>query len=605
MIGLDVWHGLNSGTVTRQYGVKVNMGGSGAVVGTKYGVYIDNSTGAATTSNYGVYQVSGAASNYFAGKVGIGISPSAYPLTVQGLVESVSGDGVEGGFRFPDGTIQRTAADGASAPITAANVSAGPFPVGEFMFPGSVGIGSTATPQALLHLRATDSAYEQIESSAGHAGLMLKSASGITNLIKTDASNGQLAFEAPNGTPRMVINYNNGAIGIGTPLPLAPFQVRVGTNENLWVRDLSSKLQLGALNDAGNAYTAIAIEGSTLTLNQNGGNVAIGTTTSADKLTVSGVVSATGGVRFPDGNVQMAAWTGGGGSVDASAVGAGTFPIGDFTFQGKVGIGYAGAATALDVTGAAQVNGAARRVVRFFDNSDMAAGVGGGIDFLGKYSTAGAISLFANMKGVKSNGTSGDFGGDLVFSTDDANGSVIERMRIGSTGQVVIAASASNPTALEVGGAIHAAGAISSSTAIYATYQDLAEWVPSTETLEPGTVVVLDPAASNHVMASTSSYDTSVAGVVSKNPGIVLGLAAADKAKVATTGRVKVRVDATIEPIKIGDLLVTSDKLGVAMKSVPMQINGRKFHQPGTVIGKALEPIASGEGEILVLLSLQ
>jgi hypothetical protein len=36
-----------------------------------------------------------------------------------------------------------------------------------------------------------------------------------------------------------------------------------------------------------------------------------------------------------------------------------------------------------------------------------------------------------------------------------------------------------------------------------------------------------------------------------------------------------------------------------------MEINGRQFHQPGTIIGKALEPLDGGVGEILVLLSLQ
>ena len=41
------------------------------------------------------------------------------------------------------------------------------------------------------------------------------------------------------------------------------------------------------------------------------------------------------------------------------------------------------------------------------------------------------------------------------------------------------------------------------------------------------------------------------------------------------------------------------------MKSEPMEINGRRFHQPGTIIGKALEPLDAGTGEILVLLSLQ
>ena len=40
---------------------------------------------------------------------------------------------------------------------------------------------------------------------------------------------------------------------------------------------------------------------------------------------------------------------------------------------------------------------------------------------------------------------------------------------------------------------------------------------------------------------------------------------------VATTGRVKVKVDATNGPIQIGDLLVTSDKTGFAMKSMPVE----------------------------------
>ena len=44
---------------------------------------------------------------------------------------------------------------------------------------------------------------------------------------------------------------------------------------------------------------------------------------------------------------------------------------------------------------------------------------------------------------------------------------------------------------------------------------------------------------------------------------------------------------------------------GMAMKSEPVDIAGIKMHRPGTLIGKALEPLKSGEGEILVLLSLQ
>ena len=85
----------------------------------------------------------------------------------------------------------------------------------------------------------------------------------------------------------------------------------------------------------------------------------------------------------------------------------------------------------------------------------------------------------------------------------------------------------------------------------------------------------------------------------------MLGEAGDDKVKVATTGRVKVRVDATASPIRIGDLLVTSGKEGTAMRSEAVSIGGIEIHRPGTLIGKALEPLAEGEGEILVLLSLQ
>src|SRR6185295_8675894 len=140
---------------------------------------------------------------------------------------------------------------------------------------------------------------------------------------------------------------------------------------------------------------------------------------------------------------------------------------------------------------------------------------------------------------------------------------------------------------------------------INAKYQDVAEWVPSDERPETGTVVVLDPTKTNQVIASTIIYDTRVAGVISAQPGITLGESGEGKVLVATTGRVRVKVDASRGAIQIGDLLVTSDVPGMAMRSEPIEFAGRKMHMPGTIIGKALEPLAKGTGQILVLLSLQ
>lgn len=142
-------------------------------------------------------------------------------------------------------------------------------------------------------------------------------------------------------------------------------------------------------------------------------------------------------------------------------------------------------------------------------------------------------------------------------------------------------------------------------TNIEAHYQDVAEWVPATSDLEPGTVVVLNATKNNEVTASTQAYDSAVAGVVSPAPGLILGERGDAKEMIATTGRVRVKVDARRRPVKVGDLLTTSDLPGAAMASEPIVLGTAKIHRPGTILGKALEPLAEGVGEVLVLLTLQ
>ncbi len=151
---------------------------------------------------------------------------------------------------------------------------------------------------------------------------------------------------------------------------------------------------------------------------------------------------------------------------------------------------------------------------------------------------------------------------------------------------------------VDVGGNLRAAN-------VTAHYQDLAEWAPSTQTLTPGIVVVIDEENDNHVVASTQAYDSKVAGVVSYQPGLLLGEGGEGRYMIAHTGRVKVKADASYGAIKKGDLLVTSPVEGMAMKSQPKIIDGEEFHRPGTILGKALESLSEGTGEILVLLALQ
>ena len=136
-------------------------------------------------------------------------------------------------------------------------------------------------------------------------------------------------------------------------------------------------------------------------------------------------------------------------------------------------------------------------------------------------------------------------------------------------------------------------------------WQHLAEWFESVETLEPGTVVVVDPTVHNGVRPSMSAYDPGVAGAVLAQPGPSLGERSSSRSLVAQSGRVRIKVDASYGAIKAGDLLVTSPTPGHAMVSRPMKLKGADLHRPGTILGKALEPLASGKGEILVLLTLQ
>lgn len=228
------------------------------------------------------------------------------------------------------------------------------------------------------------------------------------------------------------------------------------------------------------------------------------------------------------------------------------------------------------------------------------------------YSTTGQYPHFISTVHNAGTGTANainfytsDGSANSIFPTNAVFGMTITNGNIGigttSPGQKldVVGGNINVSASSGVGGDITLTGTI------HAKYQDVAEWVRSTKQLAAGTVVVLDPTKSNQVTSSSVSYDTRVAGVISAQPGIALGEKSDSTVLVATTGRVKVKVDASKSPIHIGDLLVTSDISGVAMKSETVNLGGVQIHRPGTLIGKALEPLEKGKGEILVLLSLQ
>jgi len=411
-----------------------------------------------------------------------------------------------------------------------------------------------------------------------------------------------------------------GNIGIGTTSPSDLLQVDTASGWGMRIRYTGDGQYLRLSANQVSSYTS-AGAARDLYLNVDGGNVGIGTTTPTQKLDVAGAIrSSSGGFVFPDGTVQTTAAAGGGGgtitgvTAGAGLTGGGT--SGSLTLNVGAGTGVTVAADTIAVN----YGSTAGTAVQGNTSITVAAGTGmsgGGALTLGaggtvtltnadRGSTQNIFKNVANSAGTTqfsaaSNSDSVRFAGagGTTVSFDAVNKKV---MIDGSTSTL----SAANVTAGTFGtGNYTFPNNVTVNGNIAAKYQDMAEWVDSSQELPAGTVVVLDPVRRNHVIAATQAYDSRVAGVISLQPGIALGEQSEGRVLVATTGRVKVKVDASNGPINIGDLLVTSDKTGVAMKSVPMKIGGARIHRPGTLIGKALEPLDKGTGEILVLLSLQ
>ena len=469
---------------------------------------------------------------------------------------------------------------------------------------GKVGIGTTIVPTAQLHIALPSAEGEALRFHRNGTGIgwgvaqffALNNSSGtmvdyaqISGGITSNTAGsetGVLAFYTRAGgslSERMRIT-SNGEVGIGTSSPDVKLQVfHSSTNTNLaniglpdlalGLRNTSNtngnmtiisfqdaagygNVNIGAIQKDQTNHAADLVfltRANTTTFGErmrirSDGNVGIGSTNPTYRLDVQGgSINTSQGICF-NGDCKTAwsqvssQWANGTGSINYAG--------------GTVGIGITSPLYSLDVNGGANSF-----------RAKAASALAG--DTIATFENNTAIQMI-----VRANGNVG----------------------IGNTG----------PTEkLHVTGNIKVTGNIDVGGNINAKYQDVAEWVESSQELPAGTVVILDPTKSNQVIASTAAYDSRVAGVISLRPGVTLGEAGEGRVLVAATGRVKVKVDATNGPIQIGDLLVTGDKAGFAMKSVPVDIGGIRMHRPGTLIGKALEPLAHGTGEILVLLSLQ
>jgi hypothetical protein len=426
---------------------------------------------------------------------------------------------------------------------------------------------------------------------------------------------------AASGTPAVsAISELNGKVGIGTSTPGQKLSV-AGTIESQsgGFKFPDGTVQATAGGGSGSSVPSPwAVFGPAI--NYLSGNVGIGIAAPAQKLSVAGAIESTsGGFKFPDGTVQTTA--GAGAPSRWSTTGSNVF----FN-SGNVGIGTSTPTSTLHLDGDLTISKSGTTYLTTETNTypmiifkSPPYGV--------TPPTFGRVGLYADTAFLSDNvfydvtkGWARDnytWGGSVVllqqgvirFQTQAPNGpdGVINRMFIGrdvtmafNTADEKVGIGTNTPSAK-----LHVVGDVVVDGNIAAKYQDVAEWVEACEAVSPGTVMVISGDARDVVCESDRGYDTSVAGVVSARPGLSLGEQSASKVLVAQSGRVLVKVDASYGAIRAGDLLVTSPTPGVAMRSEPIAVGATAFHRPGTLLGKALESLASGKGEILVLLTLQ
>jgi hypothetical protein len=448
---------------------------------------------------------------------------------------------------------------------------------------GLVGIG-TSTPGAMLDVRAPNTINSPVAQFGSNVG---------------GSSNSILVFNkfcpAFTCAPSALVAGSTEMFLSGGPNTYVPGTIggdgglRVIASRNIF------------FGDSGHARMFLA----------SNGNVGINTTTPSSRLTVLGNVAAQAAILGQTSTINATGVQGTAG-VDGTGV-AGTAGVpggcGGLELCSAVGVSGTASGSTNNVGVVGGVIGGGVGVQGFSDNAS-GFGVQGSAPSTGIQGVATSTAFFA--AGVWGNatatsgvtrgvyGTSSSSGGIGVhgigfiggqFETGNSSGAILIGRGLGSTRfRVDPLGKVFADGGFQTGGADFAES--------FAVRGDRKHY-------EAGDLLAIDRDGARRMVLAQEPYSHLVAGIYSTKPGLLgtphtmFDPELEQEVPLAVVGVVPCKVTAENGPITAGDLLVSSSRPGYAMKGT------NRKRMLGAVVGKALEPLPSGKGTILVLVTLQ
>ena len=413
---------------------------------------------------------------------------------------------------------------------------------------------------------------------------------GLTTLVSQPAAAQSPVSEVKNSAGTTLFQINeNGFVGVNRSTPLTgndafavQADVSAGTYGGMYLETTASGgLPFYGYSTNGIATTWTYLDGSTnkwhlynsgdhLTV-QPDGNVGVGTTSPSSRLTVNGMIeSLSGGLTLPDGTVLD-------GSSDL-----GTLAL---PFSGSGDASGGNFSATFEITNTKDLG----RAGMFINNN----------------SSNSSQALFAETQGTGE--------GARISIDNDANSDATLVLRHRGSGDLISAFTRTSDATnkrftVENDGDVLADGTFQGGGADVAEAFDV-EGAPTT--YEPGDVLTVSTTTDRTVTKSTTARSTRVVGVYATKPGVLLSEDGTEtdlntKVPMGVVGVIPTKVSAENGAIERGDLLVTAETPGHAMKAQPTVIKGTKIYPQGAILGKALEGFdGPGTGTIDVLVNVK